>query len=704
MLYKRILPFIFLAVCGISLWAFKKSDATGGDINTNQQILLSAIGSIIEQKHFSPKVIDDAFSKQVFTKYLTTMDAEKDIFIQPDINALKQYETTIDEEIHGAPLQFYPAAAAIYIRRAGEAVQLYKEILSTPFDYSINEMAELDPDKTDFPANEVARKEVWRKRLKFASLQRYTELQELRNKNKDTDTAWDKTDAQLEKQAREQVQSSFDKVFNRQKLMFTGPEQFNMYVNTITNLMDPQTEYFPPVEKRAFDELMTGRFFGIGAQLKDDDGAIKIASLITGSPASKSGQVQVNDEIIKVAQAKDEPVDVRGYAVTDVVKLIRGNKGTEVKITFKKTDGTMQVISMIRDEIVQDESFARSAIINDNGKKTGYIYLPDFYADYDRPDGNRCSQDVATEVMKLKKENVEGIIIDLRNNGGGSLYEVVQMVGLFIKQGPVVQVKDRNGTPSVLSDTDPSVLYDGPLAVMINEFSASASEIFAAAIQDYKRGIVVGSTSSYGKGTVQKTLPLGKPTDISTGQTEFGALKITFEKFYRINGSSTQLKGVTPDIILPDTYEYLDYRMKSEPSALPWDQIKSTDYTLYNSGLNWQKAIGKSNQRINNSIAFSTIKNNTDWLGKNADKNYSLNIFTYKAEQDLIKKTVRQDNNLSLLKDPMDVKPAAADKDKFYNNTDKAKGERYQQWLINVQQDIYINETENIITDTGNYN
>ena len=227
--------------------------------------------------------------------------------------------------------------------------------------------------------------------------------------------------------------------------------------------MDPHTEYFPPVENRGFEEELSGRFYGIGAQLKDDDGAIKIASLITGSPAWKSGQVQPNDEIIKVAQGTDQPVDVRGYAVTDVVKLIRGNKGTEVRITFRKADGTTQVVPLIRDEIVQDEQFARSAVINEGNGKIGYIFLPEFYVDFERPDGNRCSQDVANEIIKLKKENVQGIILDLRNNGGGSLPEVVNMVGLFIKGGPVVQVKDRNGKPAILSDNDTSVLYSGPL-------------------------------------------------------------------------------------------------------------------------------------------------------------------------------------------------------------------------------------------------
>ena len=512
------------------------------------------------------------------------------------------------------------------------------------------------------------------------------------------DTAWNKTDTQLEQMARTKVLAVLDRSFNRQKLIFTGQEQFNTYVNVVTDLMDPHTEYFPPVESRSFEEDLSGRFFGIGAQLRDDDGAIKIASLITGSPAWKSGKVQINDEIIKVAQGKEEPVDVRGYAVTDVVKLIRGTKGTEVRLTFKKADGTTQVVSLIRDEIVQDEQFARSAVINESNGKIGYIFLPEFYADFDRPNGNRCSQDVANEIIKLKKENVQGIILDLRNNGGGSLPEVVNMVGLFIKQGPVVQVKDRNGKPAILSDNDTSVLYDGPLAVMVNEFSASASEIFAAAIQDYKRGIIVGS-DTYGKGTVQRTLPLGKPLDIFSGQTEYGTLKLTFEKFYRIDGGSTQLKGVTPDVALPDPYDYLKLREKDQPSALAWDQLQKANYTEFNSGVNWNTVETEAKSRIQANTSFNTILKNAEWLKNNADKKYSLNLQEYQKEQSLLRTTVKQDDSLSRLASPMDIQPVSSDSARYYSNADSLKGDRYLQWLKNVQKDIYINETVNVIQD-----
>ncbi len=702
MMNRKVWPVLLIVLFGGIFWAFtgtgKEKDSE--DQYAKQQKLLAAIGNILEEKHYSPKPINDAFSKEVFNKYLASLDQDKNLFLQSDIKGLSKYATTVDDEINGtAPIQFYPAAGVIYLKRLNEVMGIYKEILSQPFDFSVNETAKLDGDKLDYPADEAARKELWRKRAKFMVLERFTDMQQQREKATPKDTALNKTDAQFEQDARSKVLAALDRNYTRLKLVFTPNDQFSSFVNIITDLMDPHTEYFAPVEKRGFDEEMSGRFYGIGAQLTQDDGAIKIASLITGSPAWKSNQVQVNDEILKVAQGNETPVDVAGYAVTDAVKLIRGAKGTEVKITFKKADGTIQVVSLIRDEIVQDETFARSSIIKSGDKKIGYIFLPEFYADFERPDGNRCSADVAKELTKLKKENIDGVILDLRNNGGGSLYEVVQMVGLFIKTGPVVQVKDRDGKANALSDSDPTVLYDGPLTVMVNELSASASEIFVAAIQDYKRGIIVGSTSTYGKGTVQKQLPLGKPTDLFSGQTEFGALKLTFEKFYRISGGSNQLKGVIPDVVIPDTYETLKFREKDNPTALGWDQIEPANYQAVNNGALFSEIQKKSDERIKNSTPFTIIKNNTTWLGQKNDGEYNLNIDAYKKEQSLIKSTVKQDEAVAKLNEPMDMQPTAADNDKFFNNPDKAKGDRYKAWLKNVQGDIYVNETVNIVKD-----
>lgn len=698
MLRRTVLPVVLVLLLGVTLWAFKQNDKK--DDSSKEQMLLTAIGTILEQKHYDPKTIDDNFSKQVFEKYLEALNPDKSIFLQSDINYLKKYQLTLDDEIHGAPLKFYPEAAGIYLKNVDAIMLLYKDILSQPFDFNIKEEIQLDNDKIDFPADAAARKEMWRKKLKYATLGLYTDyLKQKEDKTKDTTVA-NKTNAQLEAMAREKLLTNLNRIYTREKLILTNQEQFSRYVNVITDLMDPHTEYFPPVESRSFQEEMSGRFFGIGAQLKDDNGVVKIAAVIPGSPAYKSGKVQINDAIIKVGQGNAEPVDVSGYAITDVVKLIRGNKGTEVRITFRKPDGSTQVVPIIRDEIVQDEQYARSAVIKTANGNFGYIFLPEFYADFDNPDGNRCSKDVANEIIKLKKENVQGIILDLRNNGGGSLPEVVNMVGLFIPQGPVVQVRDRNGKPIILPDNDTSVLYNGLLAVMVNEFSASASEIFAAAIQDYKRGIIIGS-DTYGKGTVQRTMPLGKPIDFTTGQPEYGTLKLTFEKFYRINGGSTQLKGVTPDVILPDPLEYLKLREKDQPSALAWDKVEKADYTVYNSGINWEKVEADAKARIQASPTFATIEKNALWIKDNTDKKYSLNLEDYRNQQKQLSNVVKNDDSLSMLKTAMNIYPVAEDSTIYYHNADTLKGLRYQKWLGDIQKDLYIDETVKVLHDMG---
>jgi carboxyl-terminal processing protease len=693
---------------GLLVWAalafgalfFAFTNTTGiKDLKSLEQRkkLLAAIGTLLEEQHYSPKKIDDAFSKLVFSKYLEEMDGEKNLFTQSDIAALKKFETTLDDEIHGSDIKFAPAVSAIYDKRIAQAEAYCKEILAQPFDFTTQEDFVTNGDKLNYCTDEKEMKERWRKKLKYLTLERFVGLQDEREKLPKDSVR--KTDEVLEKEARDRVKKIIDKTFGRIKSTYNEDQRFSTYINTITNLMDPHTDYFPPVEKRAFDEMMSGRFYGIGAQLQEQDGVIKIASLVTGGPAWKQGELTANDVIVKVAQGKEEPVDITGYDVTDAVKLIRGNKGTEVRLTVKKQDGTTKVIAIVRDEIVQDESYARSAIVKNGTSKVGYIYLPDFYADFERPDGARCSEDVAKEVIKLKKEQVDGIVIDLRNNGGGSLYEVVQMVGLFINQGPVVQVRDKDGRSSVLSDNNKSVLYDGPLAVMVNEFSASASEIFAAAIQDYKRGIVIGSSSTYGKGTVQRNVPFGKPIDYSSGRTEFGAVKLTFQKFYRVNGGSTQLKGVTPDVILPDNYEYLKVREKDNPIALPWDEINKASFQTSEDKFGYEQAIKQANAKINNNPTLQLIKQNALWLSQNNEKPVSLNVNTYKQQQKAIKTTVSQNEKLIKLQQEMAISNLTEDKDKFFNNPDKQKGERYQAWLRSLKNDLYIHETVGIVSD-----
>lgn len=695
---RKGLLLLAVVLFGGLFFAFRYTSGGTDVVVSQRQRLLSAVGSLLESQHYSPKNINNDFSKKLFQKFLDELDGDKSFFIQSDITALQKYELTLDDEIKGAEIRFAPAVGAIYEKRLTEVSALYKDILAQPFDFKKDEATMLDGGKSPYAANEAEQKDRWRKLLKYYTLERYVDLIEQREQNKGKKDFEVKTDAELEKEARDRVLKAMNKRFDRIKSTVKEEQRFNTFINSVTSLMDPHTDYFAPVEKRSFDEQMSGRFYGIGAQLTEDDFGVKIASVQPGGAAWKSGELAVNDVILKVAQGTAEPVDVAGYATEDVVKLIRGNKGTEVRLTIKKSDGTIKTIVMQRDEIVLDETFARSAVVNEGGEKIGYIWLPEFYADYERENGNRCSEDVAKEIIKLKKENIKGLVVDLRNNGGGSLYEVIQMVGLFINQGPVVQVRDRDGKANVYGDQRVGTLYDGPLAVLVNELSASASEIFAGAIQDYRRGVVIGSTSTYGKGTVQKTVPFGNVVDMNSGRTDLGAVKLTFQMFYRINGGSTQLKGIEPDIVLPDSYEYLKIREKDVPHALPWDQIEKATYLTWHKDYGHDAVIKNENDRVKQNASLNLLKDNLVWLSKLNDEPTSLQIDKYRDLQKQIRSTVNQNNTLLRLNQEMNIVPAEIDKDKFFNNPDKNKGERYQAWLRSLKTDMHINETVKVLT------
>lgn len=691
------LPIVILMIVAASFLAFKTMGKGNNTPPGNYEKIMKLVGEMLSHGHYSPQDINDAFSKKVFKKYITELDADKSIFLQSDIESLKKFETKIDDEIKGAPVEFSLAAGKIFNKRAEESAAIINSILSAPFEFSTDEDVLLDSDKIGFVTTAAEQKDRWRKKLKFMTLERYVDLLDVREKNKGKEGFVVKTDEELEKDARDRVKRIMDRTFERYRLKFNDDDKFNMYVNTITTTMDPHTEFFPPVDKRYFDEEMSGSFFGIGASLQYDDGNIKIASILTGSPAYKSGELQAGDIIQKVGQGKEEPVDLTGYLVTDAVKVIRGKKGTEVKLTVKKLDGGIKVVSLIRDKIVQDESFARSAIVNENGSKIGYIFLPEFYANFEDPNGNRCYIDVAKEVNKLKEEKVDGIVIDLRNNGGGSLYDVVQMAGLFIEDGPIVQVKDRDNKPSVLKDKDRNVLYTGPLAVMVNEFSASASEIFAAAIQDYGRGVVIGSTSTYGKGTVQRNIGLDPENGFSMSNSDLGTIKLTLQKFYRINGGSTQLRGVTSDIVLPDNLEHLKVREKDSDDALPWDEITKASYKTWDAGYSLETIKQLSNQRLENDPTFKLIAETTEWLSKQSEKKYSLQLDKYRKEQERIKASVKQLESLLKLKGQLDVSALPQEANRWAD--DKPKQERFAQWLKTLQKDIYLDQAVKVMND-----
>lgn len=689
---KVIIPVVLLSISA-GVLAFNKL-GHNEDPPGRYEVIMNLVGQMLKEGHYQPKPIDDKFSTEVFDKYLRSLDTEKKFFLKTDVDKLMPLSTHIDDELKGAPIDCFRSINTLIKQRVAEAAAIYPEILSKPFDFTVDEKVTLDPDKVDYPADENARKEAWRKVLKYRTLEKLTDLQDMREKDKGKDSVKVKTDTELEAEARVKVKQLYDRYFERLKNRQNDNDRFNLYVNAITTTMDPHTDYFPPDEKRAFEEQMAGKFFGIGAQLKEEGDKIRVVSIVTGSPSWKQGQLKASDVIQKVAQGTAESVDITGYPVEDAVKLIRGKKGTPVRLTVRSVDGTVKDITIVRDEIVTEETFAKSAIINGQ-HKIGYIYLPEFYADFNDRNGARSAEDVAKEVAKLKAEKVEGIILDLRFNGGGSLQDVVQMAGLFIPEGPVVQVRSRGGDAVVLRDRDKNVQYDGPLAIMVNEYSASASEIMAAAMQDYKRAVIIGSTQTFGKGTVQRLFNLDDFYPVKDGGS-LGALKLTQQKFYRANGGSTQLKGVASDIVLPDPYYEVAERKDSD--ALAYDEIPRAAFTAWYNPVNTESLKKNSEKRMTTSPAFKLLNENLNTLKKlEKQETYSLNLLTYKTEQksntaalkkyDAVNDKVKE---LSIINIKSDIEKFGGDSSKIARNKD---------WIKIRTKDIYLDEAVNVMND-----
>ncbi len=699
---KKVIP-VILVLVGASF--FIASSSWGKSENENPKLrytkILRNVGFLLEQGHVSPKKIDDKFSLEVFNGFLKELDGDKSIFLKTDIDSLSVYSKSIDDEIRGAEIKSFFAIQDKYILRQNEVIGFYKSLLEKPFNFTKPGILVTDIDKLEYPSNAAERKERWYNRIKYMVLDKYVLSLNEREKNKGKEKFELKSDATLEKEAREAIGKQLDRVFTTKKTRETNDENFSTFINTITTTMDPHTTYFPPVDLRTFNESMKGSFFGIGAVLKEEEGKIKIGPMQTGMPAQKSGEVQEGDEIMKVAQGDEPPVDVTGYGVQDAVKIIRGEKkGSEVRLTLRKIDGSIKVVSLIRDKINLDETFVKSVVI-EGEHKIGYIYLPEFYANFEDPNGARSAEDMAREVEKLKAENVDGIVLDLRGNGGGSLYDVVQIVGLFIKDGPVTQVKGRGDKPNVLPDKDKTIQYDGPLTVLVDETSASASEIFAAAIQDYGRGIVIGSTSSFGKGTVQRNIPLNPENESNlfgkSDTEDLGTVKLTLQKFYRINGGATQLKGVIPDVIIPDRLEFIKFREKDNENALKWDEIAKVPYTPWVSNFSMNAVIADANKSISNNPVFQKIKTNVDWLASNVDKDYSLNIEAFKKDQQKLRSVYQSIDSLYKLDKPLKVENLQADLPNVKKTIENTN--RNTDFIKRVSRDIYIDESVKILNN-----
>ncbi len=689
--YKVILVITALSAV---LWSFipskKKSDPE------KDKLLLELLTMVLERGHYSPVAIDDAFSKKVYAKYLDNIDPTKRFFLQSDIEEFSKYETKIDDMIKNKDLTFFNLTNSRLLQRMQECRAIYDDVLDNPFDFNTNENINVDYEKLPYAKNKRELVDRWRKQLKLQALSSITDKQKLEDDKKEKDAKYVvKSFETIEKEVRETSLKSLNEYFDFIQKELTRNDWFSIYLNAIVERFDPHTFYFSPEDKEKFDMSMSGTFEGIGARLQKKNDAVEISELISGGPAWKGKELEAGDLILKVGQGKEEPIDVAGMRLDDVVKKIKGPKGTEVRLTVKKVDGTIKVISIIRAEVETEETFAKSSVVEKDGKRFGVIYLPKFYISFENKENRDAYKDVAIEIERLKAQNIDGIVMDLRDNGGGSLETVVKMVGLFIPEGPVVQVKAPGREPEILPDPDKKVQYDGPLVVMINNFSASASEIFAAAIQDYKRGIVVGSKHSYGKGTVQNVIDLNQFIR-GNSYGDLGALKTTIQKFYRINGGSTQREGVMSDIIFPDRFTYLDMGERDEESALPWDKIAPAKYEPL--PISYDQIIANSKKRIASNTYFNLIDENAKWIFERKDENtFSLNLNQFKKEMALSDAKIKKfkaisDYNNKLKFNSLPNEIALFEKDTLL----KQKRER---WHEDLQKDLYIEETLNVIAE-----
>lgn len=702
-IFSKMVKRLLLAAFSLSIAYIGVSCAKKIILNDQEdKALIELLHTAIDVHHFDPVKINDKFSQKAFDLYLSRLDINKRYLLKSDVEQLSAYRNKIDDQISEGQIKVLHESVKILEERIKDVQSIYPGLLDKPFDFEQDEELELDEDKLDYVASKKELKERWRKLLKYQVLNKIVTKEEtLAELKEKKDTAYkEMTFQEIEAWAREKVLKSTNDVFHRiEKLEFN--DRRNMFINALVEVNDPHTNYFPPKDKENFDIDMSGQLEGIGATLREKEGYISVVNIVPGSASWKQGELKEEDVILKVAQGDEEPVDIVDMRLDNAVKLIRGKKGTEVRLTVKKIDGSVKVISIIRDVVIIEASYAKSSIIEKDGKKIGFIHLPKFYADFGNKSGRTCSRDVAEEIAKLKKEGVSGIAIDLRNNGGGSLQDVVDMMDLFIGEGPVVQIKSKSGKPYVLKGSDNGrIAYDGDLVIMVNSFSASASEILAAAVQDYKRGIVVGSTSTFGKGTVQRFYDLNQMVR-STNGLDLGALKITTQKFYRVNGGATQLKGVEPDIVLPDIYNKIEVGEKEMDHVMKWDEIDPEIYDYWKKQPDYKALIQASKNRMDTSKVFQIITQNADWMKKQREEtHYTLNYKKYldwnskrDAEIDAFDAIDDYKNGLTISFPAPDLKRM---------NADSAVYERLNNWKMNLESDPYVGEVFHIFKDMGN--
>ena len=684
-----------------------------------EAMILTGVMKFMDQVHYNPKMINDELSVVIFDKYIEALDSRKRFLTQEEVDELAQFRNKIDDQIKIKTFEMFEMSNELIEKGIQRGQRIYESIDVSALDLTSNDKVNLDYENRERPKNEKALKKYWEQLITYDIISKVEskidkQVQKLQAMmlvppavdtaavNSEKEPYVEKNRNELIAEAIEDHTKNYKKWFKRLNKQRRS-DRFEQYLNAVTHQSDPHTTYFNPKKRDDFNINMGGKLEGIGARLQADDDFIKIVSIVPGGPIWKTKKAEADDLIIAIQQeGEDEVLNLYGMRLDDVVSKIRGKKGTVITLTLRKKDGSEILLAIERDEVITEETLAKSLIINKVGsiENIGYIKLPKFYSSFEKKGGNSCAKDVASEIEKLKTVNVNGIILDLRNNTGGSLNDVVEMSGLFIKEGPIVQVKPRTRDAYVHRDKNPDVLYDGPLMILVNKYSASASEIIAAAMQDYKRAVIVGSTSTYGKGTVQRFYDLDRAFKGAEDYKPLGSLKMTTQKFFRINGGSTQLIGVTPDIVLPDNYQYMDVGEKEYDHAIKWTEIDPVEYSQDVALLDHiDEVAATSKKRVDKNDKFTKVLANAERIKKYRDNStYSLNIDQFIKEMDQREEDSEQykdlyDTDIASLK----ISNLEVDMDNI--NFDESKRARNQDWLDGMKKDFYLEEALSIMKD-----
>ena len=691
-LFTSLIAFIMcLASCSFVSKDFDTSD--------KDSLVIQLITYVLDQAHYLDKEIDDNFSEKVFNTFLENLDPYKRYFYASDIEEFSEYKYSIDDAFKNPNFDFFDLVYERYKERMSESEKIFNKILSTPFDFSKDEVCECDFEVLDYVQTNHELYDRWRKLLKIYVIENYhNEIEDdLRKFEKDSLFQIRNLDL-IEKETRESLSETMIQNYRFASEEMQRSDWLSVYINSFVSQYDPNTSYLDPESKDRFDVDMSGNYAGIGARLQKKIDKVEITEVISGGPAWRDNILEKGDAILKVRQDdEEEPVSILTMRLSEAVKLIKGKKGTKVHLTVKKVDGSISEVTVKRDIVQLEETYIKSSIVEKNNNNYGIINIPKFYIDFDNQSNRDAAKDLKTEIQRLKEQGIKGLVIDLRNNGGGALKTVVDMAGMFIKNGPVVQVKYFDKEKQVLSDRDRSILWTGPLVILVNEGSASASEILAAAMQDYKRAIIIGGNQTWGKGTVQNVFPLNRMVRGNTNG-DLGALRYTTQKYYRINGGSVQLEGVKSDINVPYRYKYLDFGEKDSENPLEWDEIDNVDYTTWQSNFDFDQAIQKSKDRMSNNEYLKLVDENAKWIkAVRDDKLINLNYDKFKKE---LEENLSETKKFDALNDfSMDFNFKSLPYEIDLIEKDSVLGIKRKRWHKSLNKDVYIEEALNVLSD-----